>query len=59
LQIERFADSEAGAPEEQDQRPEPSTVCAIPNAAHHGDDLLDGRRVSRVVLALFRGGRPR
>src|SRR5450755_198800 len=48
---ERFADSQPGAPEHNDQRAEPDSVWAGTGDAHDGDDLLDGGRVRRVPSA--------
>jgi hypothetical protein len=59
LESERFADPQAGAPEQHNQRSESMAGGAVTDSAHHGDDLLNRRRVGRVLLALFRGGRPR
>jgi hypothetical protein len=36
----------------------PLTVTAIAGGAHHGDDLLHGRRVGGIRTPLLRGGRP-
>jgi hypothetical protein len=52
LEVERFADPQPGAPEQDDQGAESLSVGAIADGAHHGDDLLDGRRVGGVLLAL-------
>jgi hypothetical protein len=49
---ERFADPEASTPQQHDHRVKTLSVRAIADRAHHGDDFLDSRRVSRVVLAL-------
>jgi hypothetical protein len=51
LEVERFADPQPGAPEQDDQGAEALPVGAISDGTHHGDDLLDDRRVGRVVLA--------
>ena len=52
LQGKRFTDAESGAPEQHDQRAKPVTVRAIADHPHDGDDLLDRRRIGRVLLAL-------
>ena len=52
LESEGFADPKAGAPEQHDQRPQPVTIGAVTDSAHYRDDLLDGRRIGRVLLAL-------
>jgi hypothetical protein len=41
-----------GAPQDDDQPAQPATVDAIAGAVHHGDDLLDRRRVGRVAHPL-------
>src|SRR4051812_4223977 len=46
---ERFADTQPGAPEHDDQAPEPLSVDRIAGGAHDRDDLLDGGRISRVA----------
>jgi hypothetical protein len=53
LEGERLADPQPRAPEQDDQRAEPVAVRAIANRPHDGDDLLDRRRVGRVLLALL------
>jgi hypothetical protein len=52
LESKRLADAQAGPPEQHDQRAESVAVGAITEDPHHRDDLLDRRRVSRVLLAL-------
>jgi hypothetical protein len=52
LKRERLTDSRAGAPEQHDERAEPVTVGTVTDAPRHAHDLLDRRRVSRVLLAL-------
>ncbi|MDQ6840899.1 MAG: hypothetical protein M3025_00540 [Actinomycetota bacterium] len=52
LESERFADAQPGAPEQDDQRSKPVTVGTVADPAHDGDDLLNGRRIGRVFLAL-------
>jgi hypothetical protein len=51
-QRERLADPQTGAPQHNDQAPEPETVGIITGSAHHGDDLLNGWRVWRVAQPL-------
>jgi hypothetical protein len=53
LESERFADPDPGAPEQHNQRTKSATVVAVTDTAHHGDDLLDRRRISRILLALI------
>jgi hypothetical protein len=52
LESERFADPQAGAPEQHDQRAKPPAVGTVADTSYHRDDLLDRRRVGRVLLAL-------
>jgi hypothetical protein len=52
LKRESFADSQSGPPEQHDQRAETMPLGAVADRTHHGDDLLDRRRVGRVLLAL-------
>ena len=59
LKSQRFADPQARAPEQHDQRAKPETVGAFAERTHDFDDFLDRRGVRRVLLALLRGGRPR
>jgi hypothetical protein len=47
--LERLRDAQPGAPEHDDQAAQPVAVGARPGLAHHGDDLLDPRRVRRIV----------
>src|SRR6188472_1199953 len=42
---ERLTDPQAGAPEHDDQAAQPAAVETVTGAAHHGDDLLDRRRI--------------
>jgi hypothetical protein len=51
-QTERLADPQPGAPEQDDQRTEPVTVGTVASPAHHRDDLVDRRRVSRIAKPL-------
>jgi hypothetical protein len=52
VEIWRFADPQPGAPQQNNQSTKSLSVGAIANSTHHRDDLVDGRRVGRVVLAL-------
>jgi hypothetical protein len=52
LERERFADPHSGTPKQHNQRSESVAVGAVINRAHHSDDLIDRRRISRVLLAL-------
>lgn len=52
LEGKRFTDPQPGAPQQDDQRAEPVSVGTVTNCAHDGNDLLDGRRIGRVLLAL-------
>jgi hypothetical protein len=49
---ERFVNAESAAPEHDDQRAHTPPVEALHGEAHDGDDLLDGRRVGGIELAL-------
>jgi hypothetical protein len=51
-QSEGFADPQPGASEQHDQNAESVAVSAVADRAHDRDDLLDRRRVSRLLLAL-------
>jgi len=44
-QRHRLADSESGAPEHDDQCAHPWSVVRLAGLAHHGDDLLNPRRI--------------
>jgi len=49
---QRVLHAQSAAPEHRDQRPDSCAVAIVTGVAHHGDDLLDGRRVRRVLLPL-------
>ena len=49
---ERLADAQASAPEHDDQPAQPATVDTVAGVTHHGDDLLDRRRVGGVAHPL-------
>jgi len=49
---ERLLDAQAGAPEDDDHCSHTPAVSVIGRVAHHGNDLLHRRRVSRVADAL-------
>jgi hypothetical protein len=51
-QRERLLDAQPAAPEHDDQRPKAGAVAIVGGLAHHGDDLLHARRVSRIQLPL-------
>jgi len=53
LERERFADSQAGAPEQDDERAESMAVGAITDCAHDRDDLFNRRWIGRVLLAFL------
>ena len=50
-QRERFADPQPGAPEHNDQAAEPDRLVVGAGGVHHGNDLLDARKVGWVPLA--------
>jgi hypothetical protein len=52
LKCERFADSQASSPQQHYQGAEAMALGAVADRPHHGDDLLDRRRVSRMLLTL-------
>jgi hypothetical protein len=49
---EGFRDPRPAAPQHRDHRPDPQTVPVLAGVAHHSDDLLDPRRISRIPHAL-------
>jgi hypothetical protein len=55
---ERLLDAQGAAPEHDDQGAHSPAVAVVAGLAHHGDDLLHGRRVGGIALPLLRGGRP-
>ena len=55
MERERFVDPQSGAPQQHDQRTKPVAVGAVAGRAHHRDDLLDRRRISRILLAFVSG----
>jgi hypothetical protein len=52
LEGERLADPQACRPEQHDECAQPLAVSNAADRSHHGDDLLDRRRIGRVLLAL-------
>jgi hypothetical protein len=52
LEGECLADPQACSPEQHDQCAQPLPVRMVADRSHHGDDLLDRRRIGRVLLAL-------
>jgi hypothetical protein len=52
IERERFADAQTGAPEHDNQTTQPDRVAVAAGSVYHGNDLLDGRRVSRIALTL-------
>ena len=51
-QRERFADPQTGTPEHDNHAAQAHAIWVNACGAHHGDDLLDGRRVGRVAQTL-------
>jgi hypothetical protein len=49
---ERLSDAQAAAPKHDDQGAPPPAMTVVGGLAHHGDDLLDGRRVRGIEPAL-------
>jgi hypothetical protein len=49
LELQRFADPQARAPQQRDQRPQPVTLWTITDDPHERDDLLDRWGVSLAV----------
>jgi hypothetical protein len=52
MEGERFVDSQAGTPQQHDQCTEAMAVGATTECTHDRDDLLNCRRISRILLAL-------
>jgi hypothetical protein len=44
--------AQPGAPEHDDHRAQAPSMAMLTSEAHDGDDLLDGRRVGGIELAL-------
>jgi len=59
LKRERFTDPQPRTPQQHDQGTKAVTVGTAADRAHNSDDLLNSRRIGRILLALVRGGRPR
>jgi hypothetical protein len=55
---ERLVDPQTGSPEHDEQPAHPPRVTAIACAAHHGHDVIDGRRIRRLPLPLVVSARP-
>jgi hypothetical protein len=55
LEGECLADPQACSPEQHNQCAQPLAEGIVGNGSHDGDDLLDRRRVGRVLLALVAG----
>jgi len=43
-------DAQSRPPEHNDQAAQSAPVAAVAGSAHHGDDLLYGRRICRVAV---------
>jgi hypothetical protein len=57
-QRQRLVDPQPGAPQHDDQGTQAMPVTITPGLAHNGDDLINGRRVRGVTLALVAWGDP-
>jgi len=55
LERERFADPQSRTPQQHNQRSKSVTVGAVTDRAHHSHDLVDRRRIGRVLLAFVPG----
>ncbi len=49
---QRLLDAKPATPEDDDHGAQTSAVATTSNLAHHGDDLLDARRVGRIAHSL-------
>ena len=52
LERERLADPQSGAPEHDDEAAESGALGVIAYRTHDRDDLLDRRRIGRILFAL-------
>jgi hypothetical protein len=50
-QRERFLDAQPGPLEDHDQAAQAASVGVVAGGAHHGDELLDLRRIGRIAKA--------
>ena len=57
-QRQRFLDPKPTTPQHHDQRPQPEPVTIGRRLAHHGDDLVDRRRIGRIDHPLVPGRAP-
>jgi hypothetical protein len=51
VERQRLVDTQPRPPQHDEQATQPPPVPSATGRAHHGDDLLDGRRVRRVSLS--------
>jgi hypothetical protein len=49
---QRFLNAQSGPPEDDDETSQPLTVRSVAGRAHHGNDLFDLGRISRVAQPL-------
>ena len=56
---ERFLDALTCPPEDHDEPSQALPVWAVAGCAHHGDNLLNLRRIGRVTMAFVAGRAPR
>ena len=52
LERVRFTYAQPSAPQQDDHRAKPVSVGTVVDRAHDGDDLLNGRRIRRVLVPL-------
>jgi hypothetical protein len=55
-EIKRVPDPQSRPPQDHDQRSQPSAIGTLARGAHHCDDVLHGRRIRTVPVALVSRG---